>query len=186
MNIDIVVLAVSHSLVAASTLGINLFVTQRRQMASAKSDARKFRLAVAAELASLRDLYKDNVDALYAGRDVLASSRLFQGVYRGNLGRLHILADGEIPAIVAGYAASERAEALAAAHGRPHGQSAFSLGKERPFTDEMVAAYERASAAAERALRAMSQTEACLYGQAESSAVLDGAAKIEAPREAAA
>ena len=99
---------------------------------------------------------------LYSGQDALVSCRMFSVIYRANLGRLHLLTGVHIPPIVTAYAMSERVEALAAVHGKAHGQNAFSLGKERPFADALIAMYEKAAATAERALKALGENDGVL------------------------
>ncbi len=159
-------LAALHAL---ATTAVNLYVGQRRLTATSRNDMDKLRLALAAELANLRMLFKDNIDAIYAGRDALASCRMVSAIYRGNIPRVHMLAAGDIPAVVTAYAMSERVEAYAAAHCKAHGVNAFSMSKDRPYADALVALYEKAAAAADRALRELGQAEVEL-------------AEIEAPR----
>jgi hypothetical protein len=152
-------LGVFHAAVAVFTTAINLYVTHRRTVSIAAKDMSGLRAGLAAELAQLRDLYKANLDTLYSGQDALVSCRMFSVIYRANLGRLHLLKGVHIPPIVTAYAMSERVEALAAVHCKAHGQNAFSLGKERPFADALIALYEKAAATAERALKALGETE---------------------------
>jgi hypothetical protein len=178
---EMVVITIIHAFIAALSMTVNLIVTHKRLKTTTIADGQKLRLAIACELVNLRDAYKDNVDALYACKDVICSSRLLLAIYRGNLGKLNTLEGSEIPAVVTAYAASERAEAFAAAHGKAHGQSAFSLGKERPFLDDLIAYYEKATAAADRALRAMSAADRDLAEMLGSGAHLEsGAPSISA------
>ncbi len=85
-------LAVFHAAVALATTGANLWITHRRLATTTSRDTKSLRLALAAELVHLRALYRDNVAEIYAGRDALASSRMFCVIYRANLGRMHLLA----------------------------------------------------------------------------------------------
>jgi hypothetical protein len=167
-----VLLALIHAAIGMLTTAANLLVNQGRSIRVARNDSERLRLAIAAELVNLKDLYKENIDAIYAGKDVLVSSRLFVAIYRGNLGRLHTLDARDIPGIVTAYAMCERVEALAAAHCKAHGQGAFGLGKDRPFADDLVAAYEKAAAAAERTLKAMSEVSGARLVGLETSARL--------------
>ncbi len=153
-------LAVFHGAIALITTSANLYIGHRRQVSSLRRDSANLKLALAAELANLRDLYKDNIDAIYSGKEALASCRMFSVIYRGNLGRLHTLAGEHIAAIVTAFAMSERVEALAAVHCKAHGANAFSMGKDRPYADALVALYEKAAAAAERALKGLGQDHA--------------------------
>ncbi len=159
MSDAIVLLALIHAFMAILTTSINLFVNQGRSTRVARNDMERLRLAIGAELVNLAGLYKDNIDAIYAGEDVIMSSRLFVAIYRGNLGRIHTLGATDIPGIVTAYAMCEKVEALAAVHCKAHGQNAFSMGKERPFANDLVAAYEKAVAAVDRALKSMSDTD---------------------------
>jgi len=149
----LLLLAALHALVVIVTAAVNFYGAGRRAATASLRDATSLRAALAAELAHLSDLYKENIDAIYAGKDALASCRMFSVIYRGNLCRIHTLPAEDIPAIVAAYALSERIESFAAAHCKAQGATAFSLGKERPFAEALVATYEKAAAAAERALR---------------------------------
>lgn len=160
-------LSASHAVIALVTTACNLYVGQRRLTAISRNDMDKLRLALAAELANLRSLYKDNIDAIYAGADSLISCRMVSAIYRGNITRIHMLAAGDIPAVVTAYAMCERVEAYAAAHCKAHGANAFSMGKDRPFADALVARYEKAAAAADRALRVLGQPEGELMEIAE-------------------
>ena len=164
-------LGVFHAAVAVFTTAVNLYVGHRRTAASTARDVSGLRAGLAAELAQLRDLYKANIDALYAGQEALVSCRMFSVIYRANLGRVHLLASDDIAAIVAAYAMSERVEALAAVHCKAHGPNAFSMGKDRPFADALIATYEKAAASAERALRTLGQdVDAAAAATAEQSA----------------
>ncbi len=156
---EMLVITLIHAFIAMFSMTVNLYVTHKRLRTSTTEDGKKLRLAIAAELLNLRDLYKDNIDALYAGKDVVASCRLLLAIYRGSLGKLSTLGSAEIPVIVTAYAMSERAEAFASAHCKAHGQNAFSLAKERPFLDDLITQYDKAKAAADRALRSMSATD---------------------------
>jgi hypothetical protein len=144
-----------HGAIALFATGANLYVTHRRTLTILRKDAGGLSVALAAELAGLRRLYKDNLDAIYDGGDVLVSSRMFGAIYRGNLSRIHQLPPDIIPALVTAYGMGERAEAHAAAHCKAHGATAFSMGRERPYKEGLLAAYEQAAASAERALRVL-------------------------------
>jgi hypothetical protein len=148
-----------HGVIALLATGANVYATHRRAHAVAHKDSGGLRVALAAELANLRWLYKDNLDAIHGGADVLVSIRMFAAIYRGNLGRIHLLPAEIIPALVAAYAKGEQAEAYAAAYCKAHGATAFSMSKDRPFAQALVAAYEQAAASTERALRAMEPSE---------------------------
>ena len=155
-------LAFIHAGIALVTTGANLYINHRRFVGATRNDMTRLRLELAAELANLRMLCKDNIDALYGEKDVLASCRMFCAIYRGNLGRLHTLAAEHIPPVVTAFAMCERAEAYAAAYCKAHGQSAFSMGKERPFAETLIAMYEKAAAASDRALRALGEPDGAL------------------------
>ncbi len=160
-------LAFIHAGIAFLTTGATLYINHRRFVGTTANDMTRLRLALAAELANLQMLCRDNIEALYGEKDVLASCRMFSAIYRGNLGRVHTLAAEHIAPVVTAYAMCERAEGYAAAYCKPHGQSAFSIGKERPFVASLIAAYEKAAAASERALRAMGATEVGLIESGE-------------------
>lgn len=164
-------LGVFHAAVAVLTTAVNLYVGHRRTAAASARDASGLRAGLAAELAQLRDLYKANIDTLYAGQDALVSCRMFSVIYRANLGRLHLLSAADIAPVVAAYAMSERVEALTAVHCKAHGPSAFSMGKDRPFADALIAMYEKAAGAADRALKALGQGETAPSAELAAEAV---------------
>lgn len=145
-------LALFHGAVALVTTGTNLLLNHRRLTSAAHRDIVHLRLALAAELANLRALYRDNIAAIRAGQEALASARMLCVIYRANLGRMHLLPAEAVGDVVTAYALCERAEAFAAVHCKAHGASAFSMGRDRAFADALTALYEQASARAQQAL----------------------------------
>lgn len=69
---------------------INLTATHWRTEARAATDASRLRAALRAELTILQDVYDES--ALNSGREFLLSSRQLISLYRGNLGRIQLLA----------------------------------------------------------------------------------------------
>ena len=55
---------------------------------------------------------------------------VFSAVYRGNLARVHALAEAQIPLVLTAFALLDRAEAFAAVYCKAHGQSAYGIGKD--------------------------------------------------------
>lgn len=91
----------------------------------ARRDSRRYRAALAAELASLAELVRENMRLLRTEAGYVLSCRPVTAVYRGTLGRLTFLAEEEIEAVIASYVLIERLEGLAAARGKPAGPSVF-------------------------------------------------------------
>ena len=156
----IVLVTIIHAFIAIFATTINIVTTHQRLAKAQRNDAGRLRTALAAELDHLRATYAYNIEAIRDAKDVVMSCRMFIAIYRGNLGRLHTLMEHELPAIVAAYAYSENIEGLLAAHCKAHGQSAYSMARERPYAEDLIALYERAGAAVDRALAAMGEAQA--------------------------
>jgi hypothetical protein len=91
----------------------------------ARRDARRYRAAIAAELASLLELIRENMRLVRTEAGYVLSGKSLTAVYRGTMGRLTFLGEEEIAAVVPTYMRIERLEALAAARGKIAGPSVF-------------------------------------------------------------
>lgn len=118
----------------------------------ARRDARRYRAALAAELASLAELVRENMRLLRTDAGYVLSCRPVTAVYRGTLGRLTFLAEEEIEAVIASYVLIERLEGLAAARGKPAGPSVFRFEAARPDLALLRREYHKAAAAIEKTL----------------------------------
>jgi hypothetical protein len=106
-------------------LAVNLAVSQRRDSHRTGRDARRLRAALLAELTLLRDLIADNLALMRRGEEYLLSFRVLTHVYRSNAGRLNLLPESEIDAVVCAYGSTEAAELFVGAATKPHGQHAY-------------------------------------------------------------
>jgi hypothetical protein len=106
----ILVMTLIHACIAILTTGVNIYVVHRRTVTSSTKDARRLRTSLIAELGILKATYNNNVAAVYEERSVIISGRAAIAVYRGGVGRLSILDESEIPAVVAAYAFCEAIE----------------------------------------------------------------------------
>lgn len=154
MESPILAIALIHVSVALVLTLVNLTVTNRRLTAGLNRDSGRFRLALRTELAELLALQGENLRHLRHGRDFLLSNRACMGVYRANLGRVSLLRETEIPAIVAAYAASEKAEHYLAATTKAVGGMAHRTTAETPLK-ELTREMRRAESAVRAALFVM-------------------------------
>ncbi len=104
---------------------VNVGTNRGFAMAQSRRDSRRHRAAIAAELASLGDLVRENIWLIRTEAGYVLSCRSVTAVYRGTMGRLTFLAEEEIASVVATYMLVERLEGLAAARGKPIGSSVF-------------------------------------------------------------
>ena len=87
---------------------ISMILNHRRTEARSAIDASRLRAALQVELALLQAIYEDNLRLLEAGHEILPSSRQMISLYRANLGRIQLLNEAEVSAIVAGGMAKQR------------------------------------------------------------------------------
>lgn len=107
---------------------INHTVTHQRTEKRTDLEASRFRAALAAEMRALLDLYDTNLDLLVRGCDFVLSARQLTPVYKGNLGRLTILLEGEEAArVVTAFARSEKIELILTARTQPKNNSSYKL-----------------------------------------------------------
>jgi hypothetical protein len=135
---------------------ISVIVNNRRTEARAAIDAGRLRAALQVELAMLQAVYEDNLRLLESGQEVLPSSRQMTTLYRANLGRIQLLNEGEIPAIVAAYGYNEVVESYLGATCKPLGQAYRVLAGEAPV-DAIGQRFRSGHAHIAAALDAMNQ-----------------------------
>ncbi|HTU53627.1 MAG TPA: hypothetical protein VMF62_06625 [Acetobacteraceae bacterium] len=106
---------------------VNVGTNRGFAIVQARRDGRRYRAAIAAELASLAELVRENIRLLRTEAGYVLSCRSVTAVYRGTMGRLTFLGEEEIAAVVATYVLIDRLEGLAAARGKAAGPSVFRL-----------------------------------------------------------
>jgi hypothetical protein len=111
---------------------ISMILNHRRTEARNAIDASRLRAALQVELAMLQAAYEDNLRLLESGHDFLPSSRQMITLYRANLGRIQLLNEVEIPAIVAAYGYNEVVESYLGATCKQLGQAYRVLTGETP------------------------------------------------------
>jgi hypothetical protein len=112
---------------------ISMILNHRRTEARNAIDAGRLRAALQVELAMLQAAYEDNLRLLESGHEVLPSSRQMITLYRANLGRIQLLNEEEIPAIVAAYGYNEVVESYLGATCKQVGQAYRVLAGETPI-----------------------------------------------------
>jgi len=115
-------------------------------------DSRRHRAALAAELASLLDLIRENMRLIRTDAGYVLSTRGSTSVYRGTIGRLTFLREEEIAAIVPTYVLVERLEALAAAHTKAAGSSIYRFEAGKTDLQQLRREYRKIVTAIEKTL----------------------------------
>ncbi len=132
-------------------------------------DSRRHRAALAAELASLLDLMRENLRLIRTDAGYVLSARGSAAVYRGTIGRLTFLREEEIAAIVPTYVLVERMEALAAAHTKAAGSAVYRFEAGKADVQQLRREYRKVAQAIEKTL-------ALLAGQGDNGEPLVAAA----------
>lgn len=124
------------------SLAVNLRAADRRR----REEAAALRAALESELAILQAVYGACLRQLQLDREVVSSCRHVNQVYRGSLGRLHLLGADVAAAVTQAYAFIEAIETFLAGTCRPQGTQAWRvLAGEAPLA-EVVALYEEGAA----------------------------------------
>ena len=116
----------------ASGVLLSMTMSHRRSAARDTVDAARLRAALQVELAMLNGSCRDSLTELGAGAELLPSLRQMTPLYRANLGRLLLLTEHEIAALVAAYGQVEMAETYLATVCKPSGQVYRVLAGETP------------------------------------------------------
>jgi hypothetical protein len=106
---------------------LNQAVLSRRSSHLTDRDIRGLRAALLSELVLLRSLIADNLALITHGEEYLLSFRVLTQVYRSNAGRLNLLAEMEIEAVVSAYGETEAAEVFIGAVTKAHGTHAYRI-----------------------------------------------------------
>ena len=75
----------------------------------------------------LRELIADDIALVRLSEEYLLSFRVLTQVYRSYVGRLNLLSEQEIDAVVSAYGMTEAAEVFVGAVTRAHGQHAYRV-----------------------------------------------------------
>lgn len=137
-----------------AVVGGRLFVVLRGGRQARGPEPAKLNVALAAELAAVRDLYEENLCLIAAEAGFVLSARTLFVVYRAHLNRLTVLDEKVIPLLVAVHAWNERIEGLLAARWRLGGsRTVYRLRRIEPMIgEEIKRAYLRGCAAIDTAL----------------------------------
>ena len=106
---------------------LNQAALYRRNNRLADRDTRGLRAALLSELVLLRGLIADNLSLIAGGEEYLLSFRVLTQVYRSNVGRLNLLPEMEIEAIVSAYGEAEATEVFIGAVTKAHGTHAYRI-----------------------------------------------------------
>src|SRR5579875_3461961 len=137
-----------------AVVGGRLFVVLRGGRPARGPEREKLNVALAAELAAVRDLYEENLCLIAAEAGFVLSARTLFAVYRAHLNRLTVLDAKVIPLLVAVHAWNERIEGLLAARWRLAGsRTVYRLRRIEPMIgEEIKRAYLRGCATIDEAL----------------------------------
>ena len=106
---------------------LNHLASYRRSTQIVSRDTRGLRVALLSELVLLRGLIADNLALIRRGEEYLLSVRVLTQVYRSNVGRLTLLSEPEIEAVVSAYGETEAAEVFIGAVTKAHGTHAYRI-----------------------------------------------------------
>ena len=110
-----------------AVFALNHAASYRRSTQLVDRDTRGLRVALLSELVLLRGLIADNLTLIHRGEEYLLSFRVLTQVYRSNVGRLHLLSETEIEAVVSAYGETEAAEVFVGAVTKAHGTHAYRV-----------------------------------------------------------
>ncbi|MGA2190033.1 MAG: hypothetical protein ABSH33_16005 [Steroidobacteraceae bacterium] len=125
--------------------------SRRAQRERTRLEAQRLRSALGVGLRALRNLHEDNLRVLAGARPPLMSGRHQMGLLRTQLGRLIVLDQPEIEAVLTASIAAEAAEAMMAVSGKPLAGVAFSAPKGDEDVGILQSSLERACAMLEAA-----------------------------------
>ncbi len=126
----------------------------------ARRDARRHRAALAAELASLLELMRENMRLIRTDAGYVLSGRGLVAVYRGTIGRLTFLREDEIAAVVPTYVLVERLEGLVAARTKSAGPAVYRFEAGKPDLQQLRREYHKAVAEIEKTLALLNRCRA--------------------------
>jgi hypothetical protein len=110
-----------------AVFALNQAVASRRTSQQIDRDTRGLQAALLAELILLRAMVADNLALIERGEEYLLSFRVLTQVYRSNVGRLTLLPEPAIDAVVSAYGTIEATEVFVGATTRPHGTHAYRV-----------------------------------------------------------
>ena len=165
-------------MIAVLTMMVNVGTNRGFAIYQARRDSCRHRAALAAELASLLDLMRENLRLIRAETGFLLSGRGVTAVYRGTIGRLTFLQEEEIAVVVPTYALVERLEALVAARAKPAaGQAVYRFEAGKADLAPLRREYYKAAAEIEKTLALLNRQGA---GGEPAMARVPAPAKVQA------
>jgi len=111
---------------------INVTMTNWRDRSRTGKDAVRLRAALQSELRILHAVYQENLRSLDKGGEYLLSCRQMSCLYRGNLGRIQLLEQHEVAALVEAYGFVEVIESFLSGTCKAQGQAFRVLVGEAP------------------------------------------------------
>ncbi|MGH7101220.1 MAG: hypothetical protein ACREFJ_02400 [Acetobacteraceae bacterium] len=139
-------------LVVIAMVLLNLGFNRGYMIFQARRDSRRHRAALAAELASLLELVRENLRLIRANAGYVLSSRSATAVYRGTIGRLTNLCEAEIAVVVPTYVLLERLEATVAARTKAAGPGVYRLEAGKMDLAQLRREYFKTAQAIEKTL----------------------------------
>jgi hypothetical protein len=141
-----------------AVISLNHAITHRRGSQQTERDTRGLRVALLSELLLLRSLIVDNLALMSRGEEYLLSFRVLTQVYRSYVGRLNLLREAEIEAVVYAYGTTEAAEVYVGATTKPHGTHAYRVWLGDTSWQDLGCRLHAAQAAVETAIGELQQT----------------------------
>ena len=135
---------------------LNHLASHRRTSQQIGRDTRGLRMALLSELRLLRRLIGDNLALVASGEEYLLSARVLTQVYRSNVGRLHLLPESEIDAVVSAYGTTEAAEVFVGAVSKAHGAHAYRAWLGDSSWEDIGWRLQLANASVEAAIKQLS------------------------------
>ncbi len=153
---------------------------RRAQRERMRLEAQRLRCALTVSLQALRKLHEDNLRVLAGKRPPLMSGRHQMGLLRTQLGRLIVLDQTEIEAVLTASIAAERAEAMMAISGKALAGVAFTVPKGDEEMGIVQSSLKQACAMLEAAERLMTGTGKVDDAASGALAMRDVAADVHA------
>jgi hypothetical protein len=139
-----------------TVFALNYLASYHRTSRLTDRDTRGLRMALLSELVLLHGLIGDNLVLVGNAEEYLLSVRVLTQVYRSNVGRLHLLSEAEIEAVVSGYGTTEAAEVFVGAVSKAHGAHAYRAWLGDSAWEDIGRRLRLAHAAVELAIRQLS------------------------------
>ncbi len=135
---------------------LNYLASRHRGSQQLSRDSRGLRVALLSELVLLHGLICDNLALIGDGEEYVLSVRVLTQVYRSNAGRLNLLSEAEIDAVVSAYGMTEATEVFVGAVSKAHGTHAYRAWLGGSAWDDVGRRMRLAHAAVETAIKQLS------------------------------